>query len=415
VSAIAWLQFLKKGLVTLLLLDLDDTLLGNNMDSFIPAYLRGLSARLATVAEPQKMVKALLEATDHMATDDSPGLTLEEKFDSVFFPQLGLERSAVQPLIDTFYRDDFPSLTVLTEKNPAASRLVMGALARGDQVAIATNPLFPHTAILQRVAWAGLHPDQVPFALIPSYETFHFAKPNPAYLAEFLAQLGWPEGAVVMVGDDPRMDIEPARQLGLPFFWIADPSKAWPDFSPEPPRGSLDDLLPWLDNQPSSALIPDHSRPTANKAILRSTPAALATLLDGRSPDALLSRPSPGEWSPTEVLCHLRDVDREVNLKRLEMIKASDNPFIPGQDTDRWAVERRYQQQDCLEAVSDFLQTRVELLDLLDSLADSDWERSARHAIFGPTRLAELVNIIAGHDRLHVRQVFQALPAPTAN
>jgi len=399
--------------VTLLLLDLDDTLLGNNMDSFIPAYLRALSARLAPVAEPSKMVDALLEATHHMASDASPALTLEDKFDSVLFPRLGLARPAVQPLIDTFYRDDFSSLAMLTERRPAASQLVAGALARGHQVAVATNPLFPRTAILQRIAWAGLSLDQVPFALISSYETFHFAKPNPAYLAEFLAQLGWPEAEVVMVGDDSRMDIESAHQLGLPVFWIADPSKDWSGVGTEPPRGSLDDLLPWLDAQPSASLLPDYSRPAADKAILRSTPAALSTLLEGHSPETLLHQPSPGEWSPTEVLCHLRDVDREVNLKRLEMIKAIHNPFIPGQDTDRWAGERQYQQQDCLEAISDFIQTRMQLLDLLESLSESDWERTARHAIFGPTRLAELVHIIASHDRLHVRQVFQALPIPT--
>jgi FMN phosphatase YigB (HAD superfamily) len=399
--------------VTLLLLDLDDTLLGNNMDSFVPAYLRGLSARLATVADPKKMVKALLEATDHMVVDDNPARTLEEKFDSVFFPALGLQRPAVQYLIDTFYRDDFSSLAALTETKPAAPRLVAQLLARGDQVAIATNPLFPRTAIVQRIAWAGLPPDQVPFALIPSYETFHFAKPNPAYFAEFLAQLGWPEGPLVMVGDDPRMDIEPARQLGLPIFWVAGPSAAWPGHGSEPPRGSLDDLLPWLDSQPSSSLVPDFSHPASQQAILRATPAALSTLLAGHSTDELLHQPVPGEWSPTEVLCHLRDVEREVNLPRLRMILASHNPFIPGQDTDPWAVERQYQQQDCLEAKIDFLQARMELLAMLESMAEADWERSVRHAIFGPTRLAELVNIIAGHDRLHVRQVLQALPTPT--
>jgi FMN phosphatase YigB (HAD superfamily) len=401
--------------VTLLLLDLDDTLLGNTMDSFIPAYLRGLSARMASVADPQKMVKALLEATDHMVADDDPALTLEEKFDSAFFPALGLQRPAVQYLIDTFYRDDFPSLAALTEMKPAASLLVAQLLARRDQVAIATNPLFPRTAILQRIAWAGLPPDQVPFALIPSYETFHFAKPNPAYFAEFLAQLGWPEGAVVMVGDDPRMDIEPARQLGLPVFWVAEPSAAWPGPGPEPPRGNLDDLLPWLENQPPSSLVPDFSHPASQQAILRATPAALSTLLAGRSADELLHQPAAGEWSPTEVLCHLRDVEREVNLPRLRMILASHNPFIPGQDTDPWAIERQYQQQDCLEAIADFMFARIELLAMLESLSEPDWERSARHAIFGPTRLNELVNIIAGHDRLHVRQVLQALPAPVFN
>ena len=398
--------------MTLLLLDLDDTLLGNTMDSFIPAYLRGLSARMALVAEPKKMVQALLAATDHMVENPDPALTLEQKFDSVFFPALGLQRSAVQHLIDTFYRDDFSSLAVLTEIKPGAARLVEQALASGYQVAVATNPLFPRTAILQRITWAGLSPDRVPFTLIPSYETFHFAKPDPAYLAEFLAQAGWPDGPVVMVGDDPRLDIEPARRLGLAVFWIADTSATWPADSPEPARGSLDDVLPWLDNQPATNLLPDFTQPAAITAILRSTPAALQTLLAGRSPTELTHQPSPGEWSPTEVLCHLRDVEREVNLPRIQSMLAVHNPFIAGQDTDRWAIERHYRTQDCLGAHSAFLTARLELLAMLKSMDDVDLERPARHAIFGPTRLVELINIIAGHDRLHVRQVLQALQTP---
>jgi len=174
----------------------------------------------------------------------------------------------------------------------------------------------------------------------------------------------------------------------------------------------LEDLLPWLDAQPPASLLPDFTNPLAQQAILRATPAALSTLLNGRSAEDLLYQPAPGEWSPTEVLCHLRDVEHEVNLPRLRTILASANPFIPGQDTDPWALERQYQQQDCLEAQTDFLYARLELLALLASLSENDWERSARHAIFGPTRLAELVNIIASHDRLHVRQVFQSLPTP---
>ena len=55
---------------------------------------------------------------------------------------------------------------------------------------VATNPIFPRKAILHRLSWAGLAPEQVPFALITDYERFHFAKPNPAFFAEILAQLG---------------------------------------------------------------------------------------------------------------------------------------------------------------------------------------------------------------------------------
>jgi len=52
---------------------------------------------------------------------------------------------------------------------------------------------------------------------------------------------------------------------------------------------------------------------------------------------------------------------------------------------------------------------RLELLKLLEPARPQDWERRARHAIFGPTDLAELTRIIAGHDRLHVRQMQGAI------
>jgi hypothetical protein len=51
----------------------------------------------------------------------------------------------------------------------------------------------------------------------------------------------------------------------------------------------------------------------------------------------------------------------------------------------------------------------MEQLALLEGLKAEEWSLSARHAIFGPTQLHELVNITAGHDRLHIRQVYRAM------
>ena len=109
------------------------------------------------------------------------------------------------------------------------------------------------------------------------------------------------------------------------------------------------------------------------------------------------------------MLCHLRDVDQEVNLPRLRKVLAETNPFLPGEDTDRWAEVRQYCFQDGIEALHKFIATRGELMSLLDSLTADDWQRPARHAIFGPTRLQELVSIIAAHDRVHMGQVYELL------
>ena len=108
-------------------------------------------------------------------------------------------------------------------------------------------------------------------------------------------------------------------------------------------------------------------------------------------------------------VCHLRDVDQEVNLARIRRVLQENDPFLSGKDTDPWADERNYICQDGPQALHEFTAARLKLLDLLEAASPQDWERTARHAILGPTPLQELVGIIAEHDRLHIRQVTQDL------
>jgi hypothetical protein len=85
------------------------------------------------------------------------------------------------------------------------------------------------------------------------------------------------------------------------------------------------------------------------------------------------------------------------------------NPFLPGQDGDPWAEQRGYLQMDGPLGLGEFVGVRMEMIDLLRTFSADDWQRPARHAIFGPTLLRELVNIIATHDRLHIRQLYGGL------
>jgi FMN phosphatase YigB (HAD superfamily) len=399
----------KKDPVALVLFDLDDTLLGNEMNNFVPAYLQALAKRMAKVADPTVLVKCLMSATRQMIENSQPDKTLEQVFDAAFYPGLGIIRQDVQGIIDMFYAEDFPKLKELTQLRPMAVKVVEQVVRRGDQAAIATNPLFPRTAILQRLGWAGLPPEHIPYAMIPSYETFHFAKPNPAFYAELLAQLGWPKIPVVMVGNDVELDMGAARQIGLSVFWLTqDGASTWNGQGVIPPHGAITDLLPWMEQSVPEPLPSSFATPQALLAILRSTPAALSTLCRQQS-TSLGKRPAKNEWSPGEVLCHLRDVDAEVNLPRIQKVIDENNPFLAGQETDPWAEQRQYQLQDGWQALNDFIASRLRLLHILEPLSLGDWDRNARHAIFGPIHLRELVNIVAGHDILHVQQVFRSL------
>jgi len=393
-----------------LLLDLDDTLLVNNINTFLPGYLQALSTHLAAYAEPERLINSLLAATSQAARNTLPECTLLDIFEDAFYPRLGLKPEDLQDTIEQFYDDVFPTLKSLTRPQPGAVQLVEQALERGYRVVIATNPLFPYKAIRHRLEWAGLPPEQYSFALIPSIETFHFAKPNPAFMAEVMARLGWPDGPVVMVGDNPENDIQAANQMGLLTYWIKN-GKLFPkkDTSLPDAEGNVEGVLSWLDEKLADPPMPDFNKPSALLAILRTTPAVLDSLCKALDGDSWKMRPQQKEWCQAEIICHLRDVDEDVNLPRMRKVLEENNPFLPGKDTDPWADERNYICQDGSKALHEFITNRKRLLKLLENIHPEDWHRKARHAIFGPTELVELVNIVASHDRLHIQQAYQTL------
>jgi hypothetical protein len=253
--------------------------------------------------------------------------------------------------------------------------------------------------------WAGLSPDEHEFALVSSYETFHFTKDITAYFPEFLGQLGWPEDPILMVGNDPEMDLLPARKAGLPVFWLRGEGEAGhPDFQ----QGSFEDLRAWLEKIDTTTITPSFSTTESILSILRSTPAAVATLVNNLPPETWEFRPAREEWCLTEILCHLRDVETDINLPRIEKILHDENPFLAGVVSDDWVQERNYAAQDGWDALREFLEARKQTLGLLTGNEDA-WSRPARHTIFGPTTLLELMGITAGHDRAHVQQIWKTI------
>jgi hypothetical protein len=171
--------------------------------------------------------------------------------------------------------------------------------------------------------------------------------------------------------------------------------------------GDLSRVIDWIDQTPTEEMMPDFSSPEAILAILKSTAAVLPMLCKKMPSDQWSTRFAQNEWCQTEILCHLRDVEVEVNLPRLRKAIETPNPFIAGVDTDPWAEQRNYRQQSGEHALREFLQARLELIHVLQELSPEIWSRKVRHAIFGPTSLQELSGIIASHDRIHIRQIVQ--------
>ena len=164
---------------------------------------------------------------------------------------------------------------------------------------------------------------------------------------------------------------------------------------------------------------------------LRSTPGEVARLLADRDEAALSRRPDGRSWSPTEIVCHLRDVE-ELFLVRFQTILAVDDPQIltlgatpealaawgiGGEvghplDPDRWAEDRQYARQDAAGALRAFSRRRHEVVTLLDGLSPRQWQRGGIHQARGRMDVGEWVASLAGHDDNHLGQLRRTLELP---
>lgn len=396
---------LKNYMSLTLLLDLDDTLLNTNLHAFMPAYFQALADHVCGHVPSEKFLRALINGVNRMNENEDPRLTLREVFDSYFYPALGMPSSALRDVLDDFYDRVFPSLHSHTSPIPGAADFADWATASVMQVAIATDPLFPIKATYHRLRWAGLEPER--FRLVSAFEDFHFSKSHPAYYAEVLGRMGWQDGPVLMVGNDPTRDILPAHKLGLKTFFIEGESGSNPGV--EAGRGRLSDVRPWLESNDQSALEPSFKSRDAVLGILESTPAVLNHFLGLLNEDDLKREQARGDWAMNEIACHLRDTEREVHALQLGLMLEKIDAFIPRPETSVWANERDYLLENACAAGVEFANARVELLARVKSLPEEVWSRPARHAIFGPTNFCEVLGFMADHDRLHLQQVWKTM------
>ncbi|MCQ3938594.1 MAG: hypothetical protein DPW18_16330 [Chloroflexi bacterium] len=389
-----------------LLLDLDDTLLDTNLQAFIPAYFQALAKDLAPHVDPGLMMRALLFGTNLMNQSEDFTQTLSRVFDAAFYPQLNRTKESLSPVLENFYDNIFPTLQGITAPKPDAKSFVDWAFSQGYRIAIATDPLLPRKATHHRLRWAGFEPDQ--FELVTTFEDFHFSKTHAAYYAEVLGRMGWPDAPVLMVGNDLERDILPAKKLGLAAFHV-DGESASSSGLEAGARGTLPDLRRWLESADLKSLTPNFKSSDSIMAVLLSTPAVLNGLLGALDADAWTRKPAADEWTLTELLCHLRDTEREIHHMQLKLFAEQEEPFIPRPDTGVWASQRDYLHENGANVLAEFSAARQATVSSLKNISPAGWNRKARHAIFGPTTFQEVAGFIAEHDRLHIQQVWTIL------
>ena len=139
---------------------------------------------------------------------------------------------------------------------------------------------------------------------------------------------------------------------------------------------------------------------------LAATPGRLKDALQGVSKKLALWRPAPGKWSILEIVCHLRDMEREAYLARYRRIVAENEPLLPDLDGDLLAIERDYRSHSLAAALKDWRAARKESLRLLKGVKGATWERCGTHETAGRLSMADFLRRQAvGNDEAHLGQI----------
>jgi hypothetical protein len=121
--------------------------------------------------------------------------------------------------------------------------------------------------------------------------------------------------------------------------------------------------------------------------------------------EATLRRPEkPGKWSILQVVQHLADSEL-VSRYRMRLVLAQPTPEIHGYDQDLWATALKYNEAELAEALEQLRVLRAANLKMLRSLNEEQMERFGLHNERGPESIRKMMQMIAGHDLLHLNQI----------
>lgn len=230
-----------------ILFDLDGTLLPMIQDEFVKYYMPMLARSYMSVGvsvDPKKFIGAVWAGYEAMVKNDG-SRTNREAFWSYMEPELPLSTEVSEDIALRFYENEFNKAICTTKPTSVSDRIVKKAKKKGLETYLATNPVFPRCATLNRIRWAGLDADD--FKVITTYETCTYCKPNPEYFRTILEEFRLDPSECLMVGNDVEEDLS-IRKLGVKTYLVTDTLENKKNLPIESEyTGSLNELLEFID------------------------------------------------------------------------------------------------------------------------------------------------------------------------
>jgi DinB superfamily len=146
---------------------------------------------------------------------------------------------------------------------------------------------------------------------------------------------------------------------------------------------------------------------TARRELAR-LPMVLDGLLSDLDDATWRARPAADEWSPLEIVCHLRDEELEDFGARVRVVLDGGASFAPI-DPVGWATERRYRDDDPRTALTALKHRRRDSLAFLALIYPARLKHVVDQPRLGKMSGLDLIAAWVTHDRLHVAQLASTL------
>lgn len=389
-------------MIKAVLFDLDNTLVINPDKMFALTFIQLFDQHFdALITRKDRTASRLWHQTFEVLQTFHPETCNQDVFVGQIAETIGLESDRIRMILDEFYAKPYEQLQMCVQAQDGALAL-LGDLAEYDvDIVIATNPLHPVSTALRRLHWGNLPDDARNYRFITGSDNMHTLKPSATYYAEIIARIGIEPDEALMVGDRFSHDIQPAQEIGIRTYHLTDMGDTHHSGTLSHLRhlireGLLDETYP----------VQHHSRSAVVTQYYGNLNALYGFLKDVK-PHYWHQRPDPNEWSIVQILCHLLSSETDNERARLMRIIREDRPFIvaprpPGPDIPIC-------HDDGMHIAHEFTRARLETIHFVENLSSDDWQRRARHSIFGHTSLAEMAYFTAQHDRLHLMQICQTL------
>lgn len=138
--------------------------------------------------------------------------------------------------------------------------------------------------------------------------------------------------------------------------------------------------------------------------VLPESPAAFRAGVDGLTPAQCAMPETPGKWSALQLLQHLTDSELVFGY-RVRLVLTHDRPAIVGYDQDQW-VERLHAGDDDIERLLVRIASlRAGNIAVLAATTPADRQRVGVHSERGEESVARMMELYAGHDVVHLRQL----------